>query len=244
MIILNSVSKEIGKGRFKRLILDDIDWVIPPRCHIVILGQRHSGTPMLLDIVAGLAIPTLGWVDRRATVSVPGGLLRYSRHDTARQLIARLSKIYRVDPDEIVRFVMKALPGHDDIMDLPTRGVPPALRQQLNMALTYAFPCDYYLFNSSIVAGQEQDFREFCQRAFALRSRQAGTIVTATTTRVARRYSQRAMGGVLHRGKLTLYVQLADAITVFDSLPPEEPEQADQPSMVEQEPPPEEEEIF
>lgn len=243
MIILNSVTKEVGKGRYRRLLLDDVNWVIPPRCRIVVLGQRHSGTPMLLDIVAGLAIPTQGWVERRAIVSVPTGLLRYARHDTVRQLIARLSQIYRVDPDEIVKFAMDALQGRDDIMDVPTRGIPPALRQQLNMTLTYAFPCDFYLFNHSIVAGHDPEFREFCRRAFELRSRQAGTIVAVNTSNGARRYDERTMGGLLHRGKLTLYARLADAVTVFDSLPPEEPRLAEQP-FVEQEAPLEEEEIF
>src|SRR6478736_1783917 len=107
MIILNSVSKVTGKRQFKRVVLEDVNWLIRPRTQVVIIGHRLSGAPMLLNIIAGLALPTSGWMERRSTVSVPGGLLRYALRDTGHQLIARLSRLYRVDAKEINEFMIE-----------------------------------------------------------------------------------------------------------------------------------------
>ena len=221
-ITLNSVSHETGRKQFKRLVLEDVNWLIKPRTRVVILGPRNSGASALLEIIAGLTLPTSGWVDRRAIVSVPGGgLLRYSRHDTTRQLISRLSLVYDVDPKEIVEFVTSAL-ERSDLLDIPTRQVPVALRQQVSTALTYAFPCDFYLFSSASVGGGEQRFQAFCQRAFELRSRHAGIIMTTNSGKSARRFGNDMLGALVHQGQLTLYRRLSDAITVFESLPPED----------------------
>ena len=243
MITLNSVSKELGQGRFKTLVLDNVNWTIQRRSRIVILGQRGSGISVLLDILAGLSLPTRGWVERRATISVPGGFLRYSRFSTPRQLILRLSQLYDADPRDIVKFTIGAMQRHD-MMDIPVRQLPASIRQQFNMALTYAVPCDFYLFNGAIEAGRNREFRAFCRQAFAMRSKQAGTIVTTSSGRVAAaKVGEGAMGGVLFRSKFTLYKRLEDAIAVFDSLPPEEAAPVPFQTLVEQEPAQEEDDI-
>jgi capsular polysaccharide transport system ATP-binding protein len=219
MIVLNSVSKEVGRGRLKKLVLDNISWVLPPRHNFVILGQRGSGKSTLLDIVAGRAIPTHGWVDRRAQVSVPDGLLKFGGYDTPRKLIKRMSQLYQVDPLAVAEFAVQAN-QMQEVMDLPLARLPGWLRTQLNLALTYAFPCDYYLFDGTIEAGRKPEFRAFCRRAFEIRSQTSATIVVTGSTKTAKGLANNATGGLLHHGKLTLYQQLEDAITVFESLPP------------------------
>jgi capsular polysaccharide transport system ATP-binding protein len=227
MIILNSVSKEVGKGRFKKLVLEDVTCLIPVRAHLVILGQRGSGKSTLLNIMAGLVVPTRGWVDRLATVSVPRGVLRYAVYDTPRKLIDRLSELYQADPDDIANFTAR-LAQMEDLMDVPVGRIPGWLRHQLNMALTYAFPCDFYLFDGTIETGRKREFRDACRRAFELRSRQAGTIVVTASVGTARSFGAHSMGGVLYRRKLTLYERLHDAIAVFENLP-EEGEESTEP---------------
>lgn len=241
MIILSSVSKELGQGRFKTVVLEDINWTIRRRSQTVILGQRNSGTAVLLDIMAGLALPTRGWVERRASVSPPGGYLRYARSGTLRHLVQRLSQFYGADPHDIIEFTTSAM-RRDDILDIPVSQLPNTIRQQLNMALIYAIPCDFYLFNGTIDGGRASEFRAFCRQAFALRSKQAGTIVTASSSRLAAELGAGATVGVLFRGKLTLYEHCEDAIAVFDSLPPEPAVGSEE--LVRPEPVQEEDEIF
>jgi capsular polysaccharide transport system ATP-binding protein len=220
MIILNSVSKEVGKARFKKLVLDDVTCVIPARSHVVILGHRGAGKTTLLDVMAGSAVPTRGWVERRGTVSVPRGLLRYALYDTPYKLIERMCEIYRADPGDIANFTSHFM-QMDDLMNVPVSKMPGWLKSQLNITLTYAFPCDFYLFDGSVEAGRKREFRDACRRAFELRSRQAGTVVVTNTTSAARSFGSSSIGGVLFRRKLTLYERLEDAIAVFENLPDE-----------------------
>lgn len=243
MITLNSVSKELGKGQFKTLVLDDINWTVERRRRTVILGQRGSGTAVLLDILAGLSLPTRGWVERRATTSVPGGFLRYAKNATTHQLVVRIAQLYGADPRDIIKFVNRSMQGLD-IIDVPVRQLPGSIRSQLNMALTYAVPCDFYLFNGTVEAGRNREFRTFCRQAFAMRSKRAGTVLTVSSSKMAAGFGEGATGGVLFHRKLTLYKRLEDAIAVFDNLPPDETGPAAHQASVQQEVPQEEEDII
>jgi capsular polysaccharide transport system ATP-binding protein len=241
-ITFNSVSKEIGRRLFKKLVLEDVNWTIEARSRIVILGPRNSGASALVQLIGGMELPTSGWIDRRAVVSIPGGLLRYSRHETMRQLISRLSEIYSVDPRQIADVMTGAL-DRRDILDTPTRMLPVTLRQQISRALTYAFPCDFYVFNNpSIGVGGDERFQAFCKRAFDLRCSQAGVVMLSNSGKAVRRFGDEMMGALVHQRRLTVYKNLSDAIAVFESLPPEE--SVEEEEFNAERPAPEEEEFF
>lgn len=220
MITFNSVSKEVGKGRLKRLVLEDVNWSISPRSQILILGQSGSGKSTLLQLLAGLTTPTHGWIDRRATVSIPTGLLRYGAHDTPRKLIFRLSQIYNVDPNEIIA-VTALVTTISHLLDVPIRSFRGALRAQLSVTLTYAFPCDFYLFDGALSVGRDQAFRSFCESAFRIRKKQAGTIMASSSVKTARAFGGDAAGAVLFRNKLYVYPDVEHAVVAFERLPPE-----------------------
>ena len=239
MIVLHSVSKEVGRGRFRRTIIDSLSWKIPWRSRIVVLGHR-AGVSILLNIIAGLSQPTAGWVERKATISMPRGFLRYAGSGTTRQLIERLSPLFNADPHEVADFIEDALKDRR-VLDAHVRLLPLVLKRQLNAALTYALPCEFYLFDGAIVAGRDPAFRAFCQKAFSMRCQEAGTIVALQASHLALSLGGNSKGAILYKGKFTLYDQLTDAIAVFDSLQPEEdiPNQA----LIEQEEEPEEEDV-
>lgn len=233
MIMLNSISKIVGKAQLRRTVLEDVNWIIRDNTHVAILGSPHSGAGPLLDIIGGMTLPTSGWVDRQATVSVPGGLLRYAARDTTRQLISRLSDIYRVDAIEINTFVTEALGSQ--VLNVPPGSLQQQLRQQLNLVLTYAFPYDFYLFNSVPSITGDPKIQAFCRKALEQRGKQAGIIIRSTSAKAARRLDPDMMGAVVYAASLTLYERLADAIAVFESLPPENDNAVDQ---LPDEPPP------
>jgi len=220
MITFNSVSKTLGKGRTAKIVLSDINWTIPRNTQIVILGQRGSGKSTLLGLVAGISNPTSGWITRHGTISTPNPL-RHGSLSTLRKLISRLSRIYRADPSEVIHCVSQIAEA-STILDIPLRYLPRGIRSQLNLALTYALPCDLYLFDGAISAGQDPHFRTNCRRLFDGRRRDAGTIVATSTSRVAREFQEGARIGVLYQGALTFYEYFDDGIMVFDSLPQEQ----------------------
>lgn len=218
MILFNAVSKQVGKGALKRYVLSDINWRIPQKRHVVILGHAGAGKTLLLLLLAGQSVPTDGWIERSGIVSVPGGVVRYGRHGTVRRLILRMSEIYNVDPKQVGEFVSLFQPIRD-LIDVDIQRLRGPIVSQLNTALTYAFPCDYYLFDGTFTPGRDPTFRRFCEEAFALRKSQSATIVATSSVRYARALAHEAMGVVLFQGRLYQYAALADAITAFENLP-------------------------
>ena len=221
MIILNSVSKEIGRRAFQHLAFKDVTWEIPRHTQVAIFGHRGTGASHLLEVIAGTLLPTTGWVTRRGTISLPRGYLRFAGFGTARALIERLSTMYDVDSHEIVDFVEAGLQTRH-ALDVPVRRLPAVLRRQLNVVLTYAIPFDVYLFDGSVIGGGNPAFRAFCQRAFDLRRKEAGVIVALGSSRAAAALDRSMSGAILYRSRLTLFDHISDAMAVFDSLPPEE----------------------
>lgn len=221
MIVLHSVSKELGRGNLRKLVLNDISWQIPARARVVILGQKGAGKSTLLQVIGGARYPTSGWVERKGAVCAIAGLTR-SRETalTSRQLASRLARLYRADADEVVRFV-GYFAEMERVMDAPIKALPQNIRQRLNYALAYAIPFDFYLFDGAI-GGRKGAFSERCQKAFDLRCRQAGVILMTANTRFAERFDGTA--GILHQGRIRLFPTVDQAVSVFKALPPPEPD--------------------
>lgn len=222
MIVAHEISKEVGKGLSKRLVLDELNWVIRRRSKIIILGHRGSGKSTLLNILAGIEVPTSGWVERYGTVSLPGGFLRYAQHMSIGSLIGRLAEAYRVDSNDVFRFIQEVLPI-GEARHLSVRGLSRPLRAQLNQALIYALPCDYYLFDGSIKKGTNEQFGEFCSRAYEARSKQAGTILATSSTRLAQQLAEAAIGAILYQGSIRVLKDVEEAVRIFEALPPDAP---------------------
>jgi capsular polysaccharide transport system ATP-binding protein len=218
VITLHSVSKEVGRGHLRKLVLDNVSWTIPPRTNIVVLGRRGSGKSTLLKVVGGFQIPTSGWVERRATVSAPGGYLRYARGEiTPRQLATRIAHLYRLKPGELVEFTTY-FAGLDSLMNVPVTELPVKLRVLFSFALIYAVPVDFYLFDGAFgVRGGP--FAARCQQAFEARRKEAGVILVTHNVRLASQFE--GAGAIIHRGKLILFETAAEAVSAFASVPHE-----------------------
>jgi capsular polysaccharide transport system ATP-binding protein len=215
MITLHSVSKKVGRGRLRKLVLDNVNWTIPSRGRYVILGHKGAGKTTLLNIISGTTVPNSGWVERRASICPGRSLLRAFGADTPRQIALQLARLYRVPADEIAAFIAR-FADMERAMNVSVRSLPNAMRQRLGYALTYAIPFDFYLFDGSI-GPQRGDFARVCREAFDARSKQAGVILTTSQPRIAKRFD--GAGGVLHNGKIELFTTVHEAIAAFNTLP-------------------------
>ncbi len=215
MIKFNRVTKIIGRKGHRRRVFDEVDWTIRPRSQLAILSVDHVDCSVLLDIVGGAQLPTSGWVDRTARV-VHASWIRAvtSGPVTPRQLMANLSKVYRVDIDALIEFA-------DDfaelgaLMNVPIRLLPRHVRQRLGIALIYGIPADFYLFDSKIQLGFP-DMRERCLEAFQARRREAGMILATSQSKHARDFGGTI--GILHQGSMYFSEHPEDAIAAFEKL--------------------------
>jgi ABC-type polysaccharide/polyol phosphate transport system ATPase subunit len=213
------VSKVIGVRSFKRTIAQDITWTIEPRSRLVVLSHQRMALSVLFNVAAGLSLPTEGWVERRGKISPPGGFIRYSRGGTLSELVKLLAPLYEFEVEDVIEFVVSTV-QHDRLRRTPLSKLPASLKRELNMALTFAIPCDYYFFNGLPEVGRPA-FRKYCQQALSVRSREATIVVGASTERIARSLGPDAAAAILHRGSFTLYQHLDEALAVFGQLEPE-----------------------
>ena len=218
MIVFHSVTKELGRRGRRRIIFDNIDLVILPRSHYAILGPRGSGKTSLLQLLSGASVPSRGWIERRCTVSMAGaaGLVRYATGlTTARQLARMFASIYLADPRAVVDCV-EAYSGLGRAMDIPVVSLVRHARQKLGLALFYALPCDFYLFDA-ILSTKLPDMKEIVDQAYMQRRSESGIIFTTSQPRAARAFGGK--GGVIHGGKLSLFESVDEAIDVYHTLP-------------------------
>ncbi len=220
-IKLHSVSKVIGQNRFQHTIAEDVTWTIEPRSKHIILGHQRIALTTFVNIISGLSLPTEGWIKRAGKIAPPGGFLRYSRAGTLPELIKLLAPLYRFDADEVTDFVVDVI-RFDRLLRIPLEQLPRALKRELNFALTFAIPCDYYFFNG-MPEGGRPEFRKFCHQALARRCEEASVLIGTSSERAARMLGPDASAAILYRGNFTLYQTVDDALAVFKSLAPESP---------------------
>jgi len=222
LIALHSVSKELGRGSHRRLVLNNISWQIPPRSRIVVLGQRGAGKSSLLEIISGARYPTSGWVERRGSIcSVERMALqgRGTSSATLRQLAIGLARLYHLKSDDFVRFV-GSFADMEKMIDVPVRMLPKSARQRLKYALAYGIPFDFYLFDGSINGrvGKRGQFGRRCAAAFEMRCQRAGVILMTSSPKIAEEFDGTA--AVLHRGSIFTFPTAGEALAFFKGLPP------------------------
>lgn len=222
MLELHSVSKWVGRGQAKKLVLDRLACRFEAKTHYAILGGRGSGKTVLLNVLSGALVPTSGWVERRGIVSSTAGLVRFGAGvTTPRQLARRLANLYSAEPEAVAHFVER-FSGLAGAMDWPTRFLTRGERSRLGLALFYGLPCDFYLYDRR-TGTKLPDMKELVTRAYQGRREQAGVIFTTSQPKAALAFGGK--GGILYKGTLTLYDTVEEAVEVFRRL-----EIVDQPS--------------
>jgi capsular polysaccharide transport system ATP-binding protein len=222
LIVLHSVSKEVGRGAHRKLVLNNISWHIPRGSRTILLGQRGAGKTTLLRILSGTLFPTSGSVERNGSVCLVRGMWRMAGASlTIRQVAGRLARLYHADANEVVEFVAQFADLHG-MLDQPMISFPASIRQQFDFALAYAIPFDFYLFDGAI-GGKKAGFSERCRLAFEQRSQEAGVILTTSRPRDAKQFDGSA--GIIHKGSIVMFPTVEEALSVFHTLPPPDPAQ-------------------
>ncbi len=223
MITLHSITMKVGRAERTRLLLNDIDWEIPTRSRIVILGQDAEVNTAFLEIISGAQMPTSGWVERLGMVSPVSNLVRYGGGRlTGRQIVHRLARVYRADGKEVEAFVDRlGLLG--DALGVQVRLLSRAMRQRLGLALFYGLPCDLYLFENRVSFGPPELADRF-RLAFETRQKEATMILATSVARVARNYG--GSGYLLHHGRLYAMNSVEAAIAAHEYLGSRQPAKA------------------
>jgi capsular polysaccharide transport system ATP-binding protein len=217
MITLDNVTKIVRRGG-RAKILDAVNVTLPADRRIAVLGHDEIAKSTLIRMLAGISLPTKGRVIRRAKLSFPVGYVGgLTAELSVRQNVVHVAKVYRANIKEVVEFV-KEVTRFGEEFNKPYQSLTPLMRADLGTALAYAIPFDVYLLDGAIAKGRPA-LREQYNAIFEERIKSSSVIFSTRDVRAARKYCD--MGAVLHRGSLSLYDSVDEALRSFRRIEPE-----------------------
>ncbi len=208
MISFQGVKKIYRERGHEKVILDDVTLELPDR-NIAVLGANGVGKSTLLRLIAGTEPPSRGRIKRRGRISWPLGLASgFNGSMTGLENVQFLARIYGQDTEQVLDFV-EDFAELGPSLRLPWGTYSSGMRARLAFGVSMAIEFDTYLIDEITAVG-DANFKAKCQAVFRARRDRARVIMVSHATKTLRDYCE--MGLVLHRGRLTLWDDVEDAI--------------------------------
>jgi capsular polysaccharide transport system ATP-binding protein len=215
MIIVNDVHKryqtEHGPGKW---VLQGVNFTIPPKLNVGLIGANGAGKSTLLQIVAGVDQPTKGYVERKCRVSWPmgfGGGLQGSL--TGRQnskFVCRIHGHAEDIPDRLAFIQDFAEIGA--AFEQPVKTYSSGMRARLQFAMSLAFDFDFYI-SDEVTAVGDASFTGKAEAAFNNLADQAGLIMVSHGEDTLKKFC--SAGIWIHQGKAHWFDQIDDALYAY-----------------------------
>lgn len=216
MIELQNLTKYYPSDLGNQYVFKDISMVLPEGHNIAILGSNGAGKSTLFRILAGSEYPNKGKVVTDKSISWPVALATgihskmTGRENT--RFIGRVNGV--VDLDEYERKVR----GFAELAlkyDLPVQTYSSGMRSRLAFGCCIAIDFDVYLIDEATSVG-DQKFKRKAKQALLNKSKTANVIMVSHDMDEIREFCDSAI--ILHKGELTFYSDLEEALTVYEEL--------------------------
>jgi capsular polysaccharide transport system ATP-binding protein len=204
-----------GPGKW---VLQGVNFDIPARVNVGLIGANGAGKSTLLRIVAGVDSPTRGHVMRDCSVSWPmgfGGGLQGSL--TGRQNAKFVCRIHGHEADIPDRLAyIQSFAELGDAFDEPVKTYSSGMRSRLQFAMSLAFDFEVYI-SDEVTATGDAGFRKKAAQAFKGLADRAGLIMVSHSDGTLRQFCQ--AGIWIHEGKAYWFDRIVDALKAYkDSL--------------------------
>ena len=214
MITFSRVDKIYPTSIMPKVILQDANIELPDR-NIGVLGANGAGKSTLLRLIAGTELPTRGVIRRKGRISWPLGFASgFNGTMTGRENAQFLARIYGEDTERVLEFV-EDFAELGQSLRLPWATYSSGMRARLAFSVSMAIEFDTYLIDEITAVG-DTSFRAKCHAVFRERRARSRVIMVSHAMRTLRDYCD--MGLVLHKGQLTLWEHIEDAIAVHQEL--------------------------
>lgn len=215
MIIVSDVHKRYqtdhGPGPW---VLRGVNFVIPPKVNVGLIGRNGAGKSTLLRIIGGIDNPTRGHVERRCRVSWPmgfGGGLQGSL--TGRQNAKFVCRIHGHEADMAERLEqIQAFAEIGTFFDEPVKTYSSGMRARLQFALSLAFDFDVYI-SDEVTSTGDVAFRNKAATAFKNLTDRAGLIMVSHGEGTLKKFC--SAGIWLHEGQAHWFDKIDEAIAAY-----------------------------
>ncbi|MBY0444108.1 MAG: ABC transporter ATP-binding protein [Burkholderiales bacterium] len=200
-----------GPGRW---VLQGVNFTIPPKLNVGLIGANGAGKSTLLQIVAGVDHPNKGSVERQCKVSWPmgfGGGLQGSL--TGRQNSKFVCRIHGHEDDIPDRLAfIQDFAEIGDAFDQPVKSYSSGMKARLQFAMSLAFDFDVYISDEVTSVG-DAAFRNKAAAAFKNLADKAGLIMVAHGEATLKQFC--SAGIWIHEGKAHWFDQIDDALNAY-----------------------------
>ena len=209
MIVFENLTKSFNLKGFRKVVIDDLNIVLPTGASLALLGRNGAGKSTLLQMIAGTLRPDRGRIVSDGSISWPVGLSgSFHRDLTGAQNVRFLARVYGVDTGELEAFVedFAELGKH---FHMPVRSYSSGMRSRLTFGTSMGIPFDTYLVDEVTAVG-DKAFRRKSQAVFADRMRTSSAILVSHNMGDLRRFCD--AGIMLEDGRLEYFDDLEAAI--------------------------------
>ena len=204
-ILLHQASKIVKIANHYRSVLLPTSVTITATGKTALFGSSQRDTRVLLNMIAGLTLPSSGKRYTTVRVSFPVGTLPGAQRDLSlRHNVAHVARLYGHDVEQTIRFVEQMLDIGTDF-EKPYAIVHPNVVQLFRYILGLALSFEFYVLASPppVRGTHFSSARARCYQLFQHRASVAGMILAANRPNFAYQYCDKSL--VLHEGSLTSF---------------------------------------
>lgn len=214
MISFENVSKSYRGRNGQKVILSNFSGTFLPGRNVGILGHNGAGKSTLFRLVSGAEPPDHGRIVRTGTVSWPLGFSG-SFHGglTGRENLRFVCRIYGFPFAEAMAFV-EEFSELGSYLDMRVSTYSSGMKARLAFGASMALKFDYYLIDEVVAVG-DATFKKKSRAVLNDRLKNSTVLLVSHSAQLLKDYCQ--VGGVLHRGELTFFDTIDEAIKVHES---------------------------
>ena len=215
MIRFKNMTKSYMTNAGRHYVFRNLTMEFPAGKNIAILGQNGAGKSTMLRLISKTDRPDRGIVEVDEKVSWPVGLSggfqgSLSGRDNAR-FVCRVYGCSASETAEKIAFV-EEFAEVGKYFDLPVKTYSSGMRARVAFGLSMAFDFDYYLIDEITAVGDER-FRRKSEELF--NEKRATSHIVMATHNVKQVQQFCDLGVLVHRGEVTLFDDIGEAIRAY-----------------------------
>lgn len=215
MIVFENLTKSFNLRGFRKVIVDNLNTVLPTGRSLALLGRNGAGKSTLLQMIAGTMRPDTGRIVTDGTISWPVGFGgSFHRELSGAQNVRFLARVYGVDTRELEEFVLD-FSELGKSFHMPVRSYSSGMKSRLTFGTSMGIPFDTYLVDEVTAVG-DKIFRRKSRALFHDRMKTSSSILVSHNTKDLRQFCD--AGIVLDGGGLTFFEDLEEAIGLHEDL--------------------------